>query len=87
MPASKTNYVVIYRNVSQVYACKSKEIALQSPPPEGSTVEDKTVLFITHPPDTNEIVLHAVPKEEVLDAEIKWPKPKEPKVTIVDEEY
>ena len=46
MAASKLNYIVVYKNHSQVYGCSSKKIALESPPPEGYTNDDKRILFM-----------------------------------------
>ena len=40
MPAAKLNYLVVYKNHSQVYGSSSKKIALDSPPPEGYSLED-----------------------------------------------
>lgn len=64
MPASKLNYLVVYDNHSQVYGCSSSKIAHSSPPPEGQTEDDKKIFFITYQPDTNEISLHKVDKQE-----------------------
>lgn len=65
MPASKLNYLVVYKNHSQVYGCSSKKIAIESPPPEGYTEEDKNILFITFEPDTDNLCVYKVdPTEE-----------------------
>jgi hypothetical protein len=58
MPASKLNYLVVYNNHSQVYGCSSEKVAIESPPPEGLTEEDKNVFFVTFEPDTNNISLY-----------------------------
>ena len=71
MPASKTNYLVIFTNSSQVFGAASKETALSTPPPKGSTLEEKRVLFVTYEPDNEVLSVHPVPQEEVLGAEIK----------------
>lgn len=76
MAASKVNYVVIYSGHSQVYGCSSKKIALESAPPEGCSLEDKRVLFITFEPDTNQLSVYKVDQEEVLNADIKEKKEK-----------
>ena len=76
MPAGKANYIVAYKNHSQIYAAASKEVALSSPPPDGYTIEDKVVWFITCPPDTNKITVYKIPQEEVVNAEITVPKKK-----------
>lgn len=80
MPASKVNYLVIYSGESQVYGSGSKEIALQSPPPSGLSLEDKRVLFVTFQPDSDELSVHMLPQEEVMNAEIKYPTKKEKNV-------
>lgn len=76
MPANRTNYIVWYDGESQVYASGSKEIALETPPPEGLTLESKHIGFITHRPDDDCVVVHEIPQEEVLTAEIKEKKKK-----------
>lgn len=79
MAASKVNYIVIYNGHSQVYGCSSKKIALESPPPEGCSLKDKKVLFITFEPDTNDLTVYTVPDEEVQQAELKAKATKEKK--------
>lgn len=64
MPASKLNYIVVYKNHSQVYGCSSKKIALETPPPEGHKLEDKNVFFITFEPDTDNISLYKINNQE-----------------------
>lgn len=76
MAASKVNYVVMYNGHSQVYGCSSKKIALESPPPDGYSLSDKKILFITFEPDTNNLCVYEVSQEEVLAAEIKAKKEK-----------
>ena len=55
MPASKLNYLVVYKNHSQVYGCSSKKIALDSPPPEGYSLGEKNIFFVTFEPDTDNL--------------------------------
>ena len=74
MAAGKLNYIVLYPNISQVYGCASKKIALESPPPDGCSLEDKRILFVTYEPDNNALSVYPVPQEEVLNAEIKEKK-------------
>jgi hypothetical protein len=76
MAASKVNYIVIYKGHSQVYGCSSKKIALESPPPEGFTIEDKRILFTTFEPDTNNLSVYEIPENEIINAEIKEKKVK-----------
>lgn len=76
MAASKVNYIVTYTGHSQVYGCSSKKIALESPPPEGYSLSDKKILFITFEPDTNNLCVYKVDDEEVMGADIKEKKEK-----------
>lgn len=71
MAASKLNYIVIYKNHSQVYGCSSKKIAIDSVPPEGYTSEDKRILFATFEPDTSSFCVYPVSLEEEALEEIK----------------
>ena len=63
MPASKLNYIVVYKNHSQVYGCSSKKIAVESPPPDGYSHEDKRILFVTFEPDTDNLCAYVVSSE------------------------
>lgn len=76
MPANKLNYLVVYKNVSQVFGATSKDIALQSPPPNGSSLEDKMIFFITYQPDNSILAVQQVPESEVREAEILQRKSK-----------
>ena len=76
MAASKVNYIVIYDGHSQVYGCSSKKIALESAPPEGCSIKDKKVLFVTFEPDNSNLSAYKVSDEEVFSAEIKEKKEK-----------
>lgn len=64
MPAAKLNYILVYKEHSQIYGCSSKKIAMESPPPEGYSVNDKNVFFITFEPDTDSISIHKVNNQE-----------------------
>lgn len=74
MAAGKLNYIVMYKNSSQVYGSASKKIALESAPPEGCKLEDKRVLFVSYEPDTENLAVYKLPDEEVQNAEIKEKK-------------
>jgi hypothetical protein len=76
MAASKVNYLVVYKGHSQVYGCSSKKIALESAIPEGCSINNKKVLFITFEPDTDKVSVYRIPDEEVFNAEIKEKKEK-----------
>lgn len=74
MAAGKLNYIVMYDGLSQVFGCASKKIALESAPPDGYTLQDKKILFITYQPDNKKLCVHKVADEEVQAAEIKKKK-------------
>lgn len=76
MPASRSNYLVIFKDESQVYGTASKKIALETPPPDGVPLEDKRVFFVTYQPDNEILSVHQVPQEEVMNAEIKYKEKK-----------
>jgi hypothetical protein len=64
----------VYEGNSQVYGAGNEKIALQSPPPEGCTIEEKHVLFVTYEPDNEELAVYEMDREEVVNAEIVYPK-------------
>lgn len=64
MPASKLNYLVVYKNHSQVYGTGTKKIAIDSPPPEGLSEEDKHIFFVTFEPDTDSICLSKIQESD-----------------------
>ncbi len=70
MPASKLNYIVVYKNHSQVYGCSSKKIAIESPPPDGYSEKDKRILFVTFEPDTDNLCAYTVSSETIDEEEI-----------------
>lgn len=76
MPASKCNYLVVYESHPQVYASGTKTVALASPPPEGCELKDKHIFFITYDLDNDQVMVHQLPRDEVLNAEIKEKKKK-----------
>lgn len=74
MAASKLNYIVLYKNHSQVYGCSSKKIAVESTPPEGYTNEDKRILFATFEPDTSSLCVYPVSLDDDIVEEVKVKK-------------
>lgn len=74
MAAGKLNYIVVYNGLSQVFGCASKKIALESAPPEGYSLKDKKILFVTFEPDNENLCVYEVPEQEVQTAEIKKKK-------------
>lgn len=69
MPASKLNYLIVYKNHSQVYGCSSKKIAIESPPPESYSEQDKNIFFVAFEPDTDNICLYKIEEENVKETE------------------
>lgn len=61
---------------SQVYGTASKDIALQTPPPDGIPLENKRILFVTFEPDNETLMVHPLPQEEIMNAELKIPTKK-----------
>lgn len=68
--------MVIYKHESQVYGSASKAIALESPLPPGTSLEDKLVGFITWHPDEQQLMFHPLDPQEVLSATVKEAKKK-----------
>lgn len=73
MPAVRCNYLVLFTNESQVFGTASRDIALSTPPPEGTTIEEKRVLFVSYEPDNEVLSVHPLPLEEVRAAELAAP--------------
>jgi len=65
---------------SQVYGTATKEIALQSPPPDGIPLENKRVLFVSFEPDNETLTVHPIPQEEVMNAVLRIPIKKKKEV-------
>jgi hypothetical protein len=61
--ASKLNYIVVYKNHSQVYGSGTKKVATATPLPDGVAAEDKNIYFITFEPDSGNICLSKVEEE------------------------
>lgn len=76
MPASKLNYIIVYDNHSQVYGSSSDKIAMESPPPEGLSQEDKHIFFITFEPDNKNICVHKIDSNNIDNIENKSNKRK-----------
>lgn len=76
MPASKLNYIVVYKNHSQVYGCSSKKIAIESSPPEGYSENDKKILFVSFEPDTDNLCAYVVSKDDITEGETEVKKSK-----------
>jgi hypothetical protein len=74
VPAQKINYIVVYPHDAQVYGCSSKDIALQSPPPEGFSLSDKKIFFVSMEPENGNLAWYQIPRDEIENAEIVYPK-------------
>lgn len=84
MPATRLNYLVVHKGQSQVYGASSKDIALTTPLPDGASIEERTILFVTYQPDTELLYVHQIPREEVLGAKLREPTIREKRVTQTD---
>ena len=63
----------MYVGESQVFGTATKQIALETPPPEGIPIENKRILFVTFEPDNEMLTVHPLPQDEVVNAELKIP--------------
>lgn len=77
--AVRTNYIIVFKQDNQVYGAGTRENALEMPPPDGMTLEDKRIFFLTYQTDNDSLVIHQMPKDEIVNAEIKLRKPREKK--------
>lgn len=69
MAASKLNYIVVYKNHSQVYGSGTKKVAANTALPDGVSAEDKNLYFITFEPDSGNICLSKVEEESDQEKE------------------
>ena len=76
MPTNKLNYIVLHVGDSQVYGTATRQIALETPPPEDIPLENKRILFVSFEPDNETLTVHPIPQEEVMNAELKIPAKK-----------
>lgn len=76
MPANRINYLVLYVGDSQLYGTATKQIALETPPPDDIPLENKRVLFVSFEPDNETLTVHPLSREEVMNAELKVPTKK-----------
>jgi len=70
MPASRVNYIVIHKTDSQVLGSASKDIALTTPLPEGVTIDDRIVGFITYEPDNERLCFYPISEDEIKSAQL-----------------
>lgn len=71
---------MVFKKDNQVWGAGTRESALETPPPDGMTLEDKRVFFVTYQTDNDSLVIHQIPKDEIMNAEIRHKKPREKKV-------
>lgn len=76
MAASRTNWICWYNGESQIYSSGTKEIIMTSPLPGRQKLENKHVAFITFHPDTEQLVIHELPEDEILNSIPKETKEK-----------
>ena len=56
-----------------MYGTATKEIALQTPPPDGIPLENKRVLFVSFEPDNETLTVHPLPLDDIMNAELRIP--------------
>lgn len=69
MAASKCNYVVMYKNSSQIYSAATLKTAVNSPTPKGCDPAGRIILFITHLLDEQNLCVYPLTKEQIEEAE------------------
>lgn len=65
MAASKANYIIIYKGVSQPFAATNLQTALKNPLPKGSKPEDRTILFLTYMPDEESLCVFPLTEQQI----------------------
>lgn len=65
MAASKANYIIIYKGVSQPFAATNLQTALKNPLPKGAKPEDRTILFLTFMPDEESLCVFPLSDEQI----------------------
>ena len=56
-----------------MYGTATKEIALQTPPPDGIPLENKRGLFVSFEPDNETLTVHPLPLDDIMNAELRIP--------------
>lgn len=67
MAASKANYIIVYKNSSQVYSATKLETAEKTPLPKGCKEEDKLILFLSFLPDEQSLYVHKLEQSEIRE--------------------
>lgn len=65
MAASKANYIIVYRGISQPFAATNLQTALKNPIPKGAKLEDRTILFLTYMPDEESLCVFPLSDEQI----------------------
>lgn len=65
-----------------MYGTATESIALEMPPPDGQTLDDKIILFVTYQPDGEILSAHPLPRNKILNAQLKYPKAKKKKEEV-----
>lgn len=65
MAASKANYIIIYKGVSQPFAATNLQTALKNPLPKGAKPEDRTILFLTFMPDEESLCVFPLSDDQI----------------------
>ena len=65
MAASKANYIIVYKGISQPFAATNLQTALKNPLPKGVKEEDRTILFLTYMPDEESLCVFPLSKAQM----------------------
>lgn len=65
MAASKANYIIIYKGVSQPFAATNLQTALKNPTPKGAKIEDRVILFMTYMPDEESLCVFPLSQDQI----------------------
>lgn len=68
MAASKATYLILWKNVSQVYSSANLETVLKTPIPKGCTEDDKIILQASFLPDEQSLCVYPLTQDQI-DAE------------------
>jgi hypothetical protein len=69
MAAAKANYVIVYKNSSQVYSTANLATAIKTPLPKGCKPEDKRILFMSFVPDDTTLCVYPLTDNDLTQEE------------------
>jgi hypothetical protein len=76
MAASKSNYLIIYKESAQTYSATSLATAVKTPLPKGCSMEGRQIGLMTYLPDEESLCFIPLTAEQIAAVEIPE-KPKE----------